>query len=175
MRTTRLVFLGFMILLSAIPRVTGQGTKKPDEPIKDKKLAGLVKDFKNKNPKNRAAAVTELLQMAEVRPSDVKQAIPHVFPLLKDTDPVVRRAAITVLDTLDVEPAQFAAPLVELLKKEKDPAVRLAAVTAVKNVGPPARAAAPTLEAILKQVKDNPKEKVLAAEVSAALKQINKK
>lgn len=176
MKTLRLLLLaGFLVVLGLADPAAGQVKKKPEEPIKDKKLASIVKDFKHKDAKNRRAALDELEQMAEVRPSDAKPALRYVFPLIKDPDASVRRAAITVLDTLEADPKEFVPPLVDLLKKEKDAAVRLAAVTAVKHIGPPAKAAAPVLETIQKAIKDNPKEKVLAAEVNAALRQINKK
>ncbi len=175
----RLLFLTVtccLVLLGADKPAAGQAKKKPAaEPIKDKKLAGLVKDFKHNDPKVRVAALQELEQMAQVRPSDVQPAVPYVFPVLKDPDAGVRRTAVTVLDILEADPKQFVPPLVELLKKDKDPGVRRAAVIAAGHVGPPAEAAIAPLEAILKSVKDNPKEKLLANEVRTALQRIQKK
>ena len=149
--------------------------KKPDEPVKDKKLAGVLKDLKHKDAKTRLAALQDLQQMAEVRPSDVKPATPSVVPLLKDPDAGVRRLAILTLEALEADTTLYLTPLVEMLKKEKDAGARYAAVVALGHIGPPAKAAVPTLEAIRKAVKDNPKEKQLIAAVNTALQQINKK
>jgi vesicle coat complex subunit len=166
---------GGVLLLGLAAPLAGQVKKKPDEPPKDRKLSGILKDFKHKDAKVRVAALQDLLQMAEVRTSDVTPALPLVFPMLKDTDAGVRRLAILVLDTLEADPKLFVPPLVDILKKDKDTTVRYAAVVAVGHIGPPAKAAVPALEAIQKSVKDNPKEKLLAASVSEALQKIRKK
>jgi HEAT repeat protein len=175
MRTVLLTCLTAVFLFGLTGTSAGQVKKKQEEPIKDKKLAGIVKDLKHKDAKTRVAAMKDLLEMAQVRPSDAAPAISYVFPMLKDLDASVRRTAILTLEALDADSKQFVPPLVDILKKDKDPAVRLAAVTAVGNIGPPASAAAPALEAIQRSIKDNPKEKVLAAEVSTALRRIKKK
>lgn len=175
----RLLALGLAsgVLALGLAGVAAEQVKKKnsDEPVKDRRLAGLLRDFKSKDAKVRIAALQDLEQMAEVRPSDAKPALPAVLPLLKDPDANVRRLAILVLDTLEADPKVFVPPLVDILKKDKDGGVRYAAVVAVGHIGPAAKAAVPALEALLKSIKDNPKEKVLASELNATLRRVNKK
>jgi HEAT repeat protein len=156
-----------------------------------KKVLELIKDLKDRDPKNRAFAAEELGSMAEVRLTDVKPAIPALLAALKDKDAAVRKAVIDALGKAEPEPREVVPAYIDIVRRDKDPTVRLAAVTALGQIGPPAKAAIPALKEAQKAIKererlrekekDKDKEKnqamdmALSTEITAALQKIQAK
>jgi HEAT repeat protein len=164
-----------MMCLGCLSLVAGViGTAPAQTTTPTKKVAQLIKDLKDNNATIRAAAAEELGRMTEVKPADVKPALPGLKTALKDKDANVRKAAIVTLNKAEADPKEFVPALVTMLRTDKDQGVRLAAVVTLGQIGPPAKAAIPALVEIERAGKD-PKDKdkgALGKEATVALYKI---
>jgi HEAT repeat protein len=103
----------------------------------------------------RVAAINGLLEIADVKRSVAKPAIPALVDALKDANANVRRSAAAVLASLEPEAAQVVTPLTALLADTEDRTVRIAAANTLGGLGAGSEPAATALAAI--QTKENAK------------------
>jgi HEAT repeat protein len=103
------------------------------------KAAALIKELADKNPTIRRNAAQELGDLADVRITDARTALPALKDALKDTDPAVRQAVLAALGK--IEPDKFPALLIDVLKNDKDGAMQIAAVASLGQLAQQGQAA----------------------------------
>jgi HEAT repeat protein len=116
----------------------------PNEPIvAGRPLSAWVKELKGKDPGERRSAALFLGSKGNTF------AVPHLIPLLKDSDIEVRDAAARALGRIGPEGKAAIGPLIEALK-DSDDEVKAAAAEALEQYRYAARAAVPALTELVK-------------------------
>ncbi|MCS6850965.1 MAG: sister chromatid cohesion protein PDS5 [Gemmataceae bacterium] len=115
-----------------------------------RKVAELLQDLKDKNPRVRQAAAEDAGRLARVRIQDARQVQPALRAALKDTDANVRAAALQAFASFELEPKAYLAMLVDALKTDKAPVVRQAAINGLTQLGNEAKSALPNLHEVYK-------------------------
>jgi hypothetical protein len=107
-----------------------------------------------KEAERRVEAIEEIKNIAAVRVTLAKPAIPAVIAALKDQDENVRKAAAAVLPLLNPEPMAAVSGLVGLLTANEEKAVKQAALRSVIAFSKDAADLVPALTALHKNEKD---------------------
>jgi HEAT repeat protein len=119
------------------------------------KAAALIKELSDKNPAVRRSAAQEIGDLADVRITDAKAALPALKEALgKDADPAVRSAVLTALGK--IEPDQFPALLTDVLKKDKEGQVQIAAIAALGQLAQQGKRATDAIPVLMEVYKASP-------------------
>ncbi len=140
--------------------------------LKEEALAGekddLAKKYteelrKSKDVKVRVNALQELGNLAQIKKSLAKDAMPDIYKALEDKDAGVRAAAAEALGKTDPEYKDAGAVLVKLLKDDKEESVKIGAAKGLAAMGATAKDALPALREIANANKADKKSKLGAA------------
>jgi HEAT repeat protein len=124
---------------------------------------------KSKDVKVRINALQELGNLAQIKKSLAKDALPDIYKAAEDKDAGVRAAAAETLGKAD-EPYEKAGDiLVKLLKNDKEENVKIAAAKGLSAMGPGAKESLPALREIAKNAD---KKSKLGIAATAAMKTI---
>jgi HEAT repeat protein len=135
--------IGFICLLLAIAGANAQSEK-----VK-KEVEEFIKVIKSdKDPKNRTEAINGLAEIAEVRVSLIKPAVPALVASLKDGDVEVRKAAVGVLGQMETYSRDWLPNLLGLLADGEDRVVRIGAINILGGLEHGAKEAVTPLQAI---------------------------
>ncbi len=125
---------------------------------------------KSKDVKVRINALQELGNLAQIKKSLAKDALPDIYKAAEDKDAGVRAAAAETLGKAD-EPYEKAGDiLVKLLKNDKEDSVKIAAAKGLSAMGPSAKESLPALRDIAKNAD---KKSKLGIAATAAVKTIS--
>jgi HEAT repeat protein len=140
------LIIALTCLVLVIGGAAGQTAKDVEEQIKILKTS--------KDAKQRVDACNELGELAQVKLSLVRPAVPHLLTALKDAEVEVRKAAISTLGFIEPYPREWVPNLLPLLADGEAREVRLGAVGILGAVETGAKEAIPLLEAIQKKEND---------------------
>lgn len=144
--------------------------------VKEEAIAGEKEDrakklaedlHKTKDAKTRVSALQELGELAQIKKSLVKDALPDIYKASEDKDPGVRAAAAEALGKADEPYDKAGEILVKMLKDDKDGGVKIGAAKGLAAMGMSAKAALPTLRDVMKAEAGDKKSKLGAAAKSA--------
>ncbi|MBL8798161.1 MAG: HEAT repeat domain-containing protein, partial [Planctomycetia bacterium] len=117
-------------------------------------MKGVLGD---KSPKDRVVAAEELGNLAAIKLSEAKLALPALRSALhKDADPTVRKAALDAI--VKIEPEKGVETLIETFRRDREPVVRLGIIATLAQLGVQAKEAGPVLhDALLEPFPDRSK------------------
>src|SRR5262249_23647567 len=140
----RISALILLAALSSMPQKAGQAQPAQTPaaaPDRQQKLAGLLKDVRDSNPRLRFAAAIGLATLGP----EAEPALPALLEMLKDTNENLRLNVVLPLGKI----GKAAVPVLTMALKDPSGAVRRQGVRGLGDVGAPAGDAAAPLCALL--------------------------